>query len=291
MRNLFIGLALGLLLVAVVGFCLQFSSLIIMYIAVSAVTLGVSYFIRHWVALVAYLLPFSLILLWLSFANGLMFSYALPNMLVASLLSYFVIQLIRKYRYTYWKWVAATTYLGISFVIIWLVIPASVISYAGKPDEQLLQFPDKFPVLDTKPDTIDVKNKVLVLEFWSSTCTPCLWQMKLISPLYEKYKDSDDVEIIAVNLGNDDYETALKSKLKNNFTIPSFFDENKIFSQQINLTEIPVLIIVDKDKHIRWKHTGYFKEELGIFNERVIKEVEKLRQLPAKDAATIRSLP
>jgi thiol-disulfide isomerase/thioredoxin len=291
MRNLFIGLAFGLLLVAVVGFCLQFSSLIIMYIAVSVVTLGVSYFIRHWVALLAYLMPFTLILLWLSFANGLMFSYALPNMLMASLLSYFVVQLISKYRFSFWKWIAGGVYLGISAIIIWLVIPALVLSYAGKPDEQILQFPEKFPVLDTKPDTIQVENKVLVLEFWSSTCTPCLWQMKVISPLYEHYKDHKDVEIIAVNLGNDDYETALKSKLKNKFIIPSFFDENKIFSQQIDLTEIPVLIIVDKDKRIRWKHTGYFKEELGILNQRIIQEVEKLRQAPASDAATMRSLP
>lgn len=291
MRNLFIGLAFGLLLVAVVGFCLQFSSLIILYIAVSAVTLGVSYFIRHWLALVAYLLPLSLILLWLSLGNGLMFSHALPNMLISALLSYFVVQLIIKYRYTYWKWVAGTVYLGISVIAVWLIIPATVINYAGKADEQLLQLPAKFPVLDTNPDTINIENKVLVLEFWSSTCTPCLWQMKEINPLYQHYKDNRDVEIIAVNIGNDDYETALKSKQRNNFVLPAFFDENKIFSQQINLTEIPVLIIVDKNNRIRWKHTGYFKEERGILNERIINEVEKLRQSTGGDAATIRSLP
>lgn len=291
MRNLFIGLAFGLLLVAVASFCLQFSSLIIMNIAVSAVTLGVSYFIRHWLALLAYLLPFTFILLWLSFGNGLMFSHALPNMLISAMMSYFVVQAIIKYRYTYWKWVAGVVYVGLSFIANWLIIPATVINYAGKADEQLLQLPSKFPVLDTNSDTITIDNKVLVLEFWSSTCTPCLWQMKLISPLYTHYKDSKDVEVIAVNIGNDDYETALKTLQRNNFSIPAFYDGNKIFSQQINLTEIPVLIIVDKDKHIRWKHTGYFKEELGIFNERVIKEVEKLRQLPAKDAATMRSLP
>jgi thiol-disulfide isomerase/thioredoxin len=292
MKNIFIGLAFSILLITAVCFFLQFSSLIVFYGGVSLVTLVVSFFIRHWSAFLAYLLPVSFFLLWFSVGNTLMLTHALPNMIIAVIFSYFVVRLVTKYRYTQWKWVIGGSYLAVTAAVIIFIIPATVINYAGNPDDQLLKLPKNFPLMAENSDTMDIQEKILVLEFWSSTCIPCLKQVKMISPVYEYYKNSGDVEVVAVNIGSDDYETALQSQLKQQMTMPSFFDGNKLFSEQLDLNLIPVLIIVDKNKHIRWKHVGYYKEEIGILNERIIEEVEKIRQSGVqRDAATIRSLP
>ena len=46
----------------------------------------------------------------------------------------------------------------------------------------------------------DFKGKKVILNFWASWCGPCKAEMPHMQKYYKKYKESDNVEIIAVNL-------------------------------------------------------------------------------------------
>ena len=46
----------------------------------------------------------------------------------------------------------------------------------------------------------DFKGKKVMLNFWASWCGPCKAEMPHMETYYKKYKESDNVEIIAVNM-------------------------------------------------------------------------------------------
>ncbi|WP_172370442.1 peroxiredoxin family protein [Sporosarcina jiandibaonis] len=50
----------------------------------------------------------------------------------------------------------------------------------------------------------DYKGKKVFLNFWASWCPPCRVEMPHMENYYKKYKDSENVEIIAVNMTTDE---------------------------------------------------------------------------------------
>lgn len=84
----------------------------------------------------------------------------------------------------------------------------------------------------------DFKGKYLVINWWSTTCRPCLLEMPGLNKLVEKYKSRTDVEFIAI--AHDE-----KEKLENFLTKRAF-----IYEQTLSNAEVVSTFGLSWPKHI-----------------------------------------
>ena len=113
----------------------------------------------------------------------------------------------------------------------------------------------------------ELEGKVLLLEFWRTTCGPCLVAFKYLNQLKSKFGDSD-FEIIAITYQS---ETIVQRRLKT-FPINAWIglDEDESLFLEYGIDGVPTTFLVDKS---------------GIIVERTHPEAvteEKIKELLAK---------
>ena len=92
------------------------------------------------------------------------------------------------------------------------------------------------------------KGKVIYIDFWFATCTPCHALFNEIKPVKEYFKPDTNVVFLTVSVDN--RETWEKALLKFNIEGFPVFTENKFRNHPIlssyNVTEYPTTYIIDK---------------------------------------------
>lgn len=116
----------------------------------------------------------------------------------------------------------------------------------------------------------DFRGKPVVLNFWSSTCPPCMAEMPLFQKYWEKY--GDQVEFMIVNLTdgyNDTFESAMKVVTENEYMFPVYFDIASEGAVAYSIRSIPMTFFIDARGVIVSQHLGMLNEqtlEAGIQN-------------------------
>jgi peroxiredoxin len=111
----------------------------------------------------------------------------------------------------------------------------------------------RFTALDGREvDLAKLTGKVVLVEFWSTTCGPCIAEMPAMKATYEKLHDRG-FEVVAISL--DDKETALRRFIKEKeLPWPQHFDgkgwENQ-FAVRFGIFSIPTTWLVDKRGNLR----------------------------------------
>ena len=111
----------------------------------------------------------------------------------------------------------------------------------------------RFTALDGRDlDLAGLKGKVVLVEFWSTTCGPCVAELPMVKATYEKFHEHG-FEVVAISL--DDKESALRRFIKEKeLPWPQHFDgkgwENK-FALQYGIFSIPTMWLVDKRGNLR----------------------------------------
>ncbi len=130
--------------------------------------------------------------------------------------------------------------------------PAAESAGAAAPDFTL-------PALDgTTVHLSDYKGKVVLIDFWSTTCDPCLAAMPHIVDLYKKQKDKGFV-VLAISLDGPESRAAVSSVVHDKEMIfPVLLDEETTVVAQYNpKRELPFSVVVGKDGSVAWKRAGY----------------------------------
>ena len=99
------------------------------------------------------------------------------------------------------------------------------------------------------------QGKVILLNFWATWCGPCVREMPAFEKLYGEYKDSDDVVIIAVDIG-EDMDTVKQFVSDNGYTFNVGCDTEGIIAWQYPTDGIPYTVLVGKDGYIKKIHLG-----------------------------------
>jgi peroxiredoxin len=109
-----------------------------------------------------------------------------------------------------------------------------------------------------------LKGKVVVLNFWSTTCKPCIEEMPALNELVRSYKDTD---VVFLSLAPENAETLKKFFAKFPFDYTPAADAEKVKSEIFKLqTIVPYSVIIDKEGKIKKMWFGTFPSREQIFS-------------------------
>ena len=99
----------------------------------------------------------------------------------------------------------------------------------------------------------DLRGKKVVLNFWATWCPPCEAEMPHMQKYYEKYRETDNVEIVGVNVTYhrekiERVEQFLKSY---DITFPIVLELEETVSRQYELLTLPSTFMIDTEGKIQ----------------------------------------
>jgi peroxiredoxin len=133
------------------------------------------------------------------------------------------------------------------------------------------------PSLDGKNISLsDYAGKsVVLIDFWSTTCDPCLVEMPHIVAIYEKFKAKGFI-VLAVSLDGPETRSQVSAVVHDKkMTFPVLLDEETSVVARYNpKKDMPFSVLIDKNGNIVKKMSGYNPGD----EEKLAQEVEKLLQ-------------
>ena len=124
------------------------------------------------------------------------------------------------------------------------------------------QIKKSMPTPDFQAETLDGKKvslsdyqgKVLILDFWATWCGPCLAELPYFQELVNLYKNDPSVAFLTISQ-DQSKDVVRKFIEQKGYTFPVIFDTG--IGQLFEVEGIPLLIVIDKEGNIRYKHFGF----------------------------------
>ncbi len=104
-------------------------------------------------------------------------------------------------------------------------------------------------------DTKQLKGKVLVINFWFTTCPPCKAERPYLNKIVDDYKSDPNVVFIAVAL---DQKEQLVPYLKEHEFKYNVIPEGKKIADSYDLPGYPTQVIVDKEGKVAFHTVSYY---------------------------------
>lgn len=118
------------------------------------------------------------------------------------------------------------------------------------------QFAPDFTLYNIQGEPVtlsDLRGKRVVLNFWATWCPPCEAEMPHMQKYYEKYRETDNVEIIGINVTYhrekiERVEQFLKSY---DITFPIVLELEESVSRQYEIITLPSTFMIDAEGKIQ----------------------------------------
>ncbi len=111
----------------------------------------------------------------------------------------------------------------------------------------------------TEQKLSDLKGKIVVLNFWSVDCPPCLSEIKNIEAVYKK--GDSDVVIIGIATDKVSVEETQNVLSENGGSYPIMVDANNVTFNTYGIRATPTTVVVNGEGEIAGGHTGFASEE------------------------------
>jgi len=115
-------------------------------------------------------------------------------------------------------------------------------------------------------DLVDLKGKVVFINFWATWCPPCIAEMPSINELYSKFRDNDKVMFLMVDVDNQRSKWQ-KFMDKRKFDLPVYTPASSIPSSYLS-GAIPTTLVLNKYGKVVFKHEGmgdFSNQEFNAF--------------------------
>lgn len=114
-----------------------------------------------------------------------------------------------------------------------------------------------FSLMDASGKTIhfsDIKNKVVLIDFWASWCGPCREEFKLLRYLYEKHRDKGFVVIsISVDISESSWKKALQQEQLPWLQLRDETTGVDVSAGRFGVTGLPTTFLLDRDRKILYR--------------------------------------
>jgi len=94
-----------------------------------------------------------------------------------------------------------------------------------------------------KRSLVELKGKVVLLDFWATWCGPCRRELPTIQKLHQRYA-ARGLAIVGINC-SETRSTAATFLRTNHYTIPTWLDADGVVQNQYGVDGIPTLVILD----------------------------------------------
>jgi len=181
------------------------------------------------------------------------------------------------YLYFKFKKIYIPIFSFILFLIIGFVIFPNFYSYTKNHNsEKNLIFP-KVLIIDKDKRQVNLyKNKIIVLDFWTTSCSICFKKFPDLEATYLKYKNNPNVEIYSINVpeNRDKFQNTITILDKKGYKFPKLYVKSaKEVKDSLNIYSFPHLLIL-KNGRIRYDGILETKENVFLFN--IENEIDKL---------------
>jgi peroxiredoxin len=136
-----------------------------------------------------------------------------------------------------------------------------------------------FTATDLDGESVDstaYKGKILLIDFWSISCSGCLEEMPHLVDIYNRYS-SQGLEAVGINTDRSDKKVKrFMKKLPYEMTFRNLIDARAKIMRQLKVQMLPTTLLVDRTGIIRLYHVGY---KAG-YEKELEKEVKKLLAEP-----------
>lgn len=116
----------------------------------------------------------------------------------------------------------------------------------------------------------DLKGeKLTIIDFWATWCSPCAKALPKLNELYQKYKDKG-VVFIGLNIDSPKNNAKIKP-FANAYKIsyPVLKDPNSQLAAQLNISSIPTLLIINTKNEIVFRHLGYRSGDENLIEQQL----------------------
>jgi len=124
----------------------------------------------------------------------------------------------------------------------------------------------KLDFFDKKNNEITLpQNKILVLDFWSNTCKPCIEAFPKFEKLKTRWKDKN-IEFITINIPIPPYETQYEYLSRTKHYSFKTIKTNKSALEKLQLNILPLYMIIDTKGNISFMSNQFIEDKWYIVN-------------------------
>ncbi len=118
-------------------------------------------------------------------------------------------------------------------------------------------------------------DKITVIGFWATWCSPCKRELMNLSDIYEEWKLKYGLQVVAVSIDDAKSLGKVKAYLEGQkWGFDVLLDVNQDLKRALDLPSVPYIIVVDKKGKIVFTHSGYVEGDEYVL-EQELQRLEK----------------
>jgi len=109
-------------------------------------------------------------------------------------------------------------------------------------------------------------GKIVVIDFFSTTCVPCIAELPHLIAARGDLSDRSDVQfvVVASDKGDDTPEKFRAFAQRKHLTLPLAFDPEGKAHDSFGVTGVPAIVILDRTGRVRLTHEGFNPAEANF---------------------------
>ena len=112
------------------------------------------------------------------------------------------------------------------------------------------------------------KGKVVYIDFWASWCGPCKLSFPFMEQMLSAFHRTDFV-IITVNMDHSRARADAFLYQQPTSNLPVIYDSTGAIAKRFGVKAMPTSIIVDKSGAVRFKHEGFFENQISAYEAHI----------------------